>query len=405
MYTPSQQPSLTNLAQQTLDRVVFTNSKVFVKSGGGWYVVDLALSAQRPLYQPQIDETKLALLSTAAGPLCEISQRAFIDAVGVDGAVYVGFGVLSPAGVSLAFDYVRILRNFFGEDWDRYDVTLIVKPLVDLTICPNIRAGEVVIKREGPMCGNVPQGAVVVRSTAGGRVVVTGIRCDVELGCDVFSYDLTLAYVDGVWEAQVPLPPSAYDRLGDTAGLALIAQRVDYPRAFDLFVFNTTSRSLVYGMYGPDGKLWILHDHTVSCGVGDNAALGLRKVDVYTGAGFVTLATDVVLNPGVGAGSVKVDACQSCTQNARCAACWVEPPANAVFAVVWVERNSQGGSAPRSVMLLVPLVPTPPLSVIRIDTWRRWTPQEPKLQSAVATRIVDGQTTTYQLQLVLYRRP
>jgi hypothetical protein len=411
-YTPPQQPQLMNLAQQALDRVVLVNGRVFARDGGRWAVADLALSAPRPLYQPQIDETKLSLLQAladagTAGPLCAINQKAFVDETGIERAILVGFGVLRPASTSAHFDYACILRNFFGGDWDKYDIELVIKPLVNLTICPNVRVAGVDITRRDPVCSGVPQGRVFVRSTAGGRVVVTGMRCEVEAGCDVFSYDLSLTYANGVWQAEVPLPPSAYAGLCDTAGLALIAQKVDYPRASDLFVFNATSRSLAYGMYGPDGKLWLLHDHTVSCGTGSTPALGIRELDVYTGAGFVTLVNGAVLDPGVGGGNVKVDACQSCTKNARCAACWVEPPANAIFAVAWVERESQGkkDSAPRSVMLLVPLAPAQPQSAIRIGTWHRWTPREPELQSAVATRIVDGQTTTYQLRLVLYRRP
>ncbi|MGC9050821.1 hypothetical protein [Pyrobaculum sp.] len=408
-YKPSDQPQLVNAAQQALDRVVFINSPTAARSGSGWSIVDLALSAPAPLYQPQIDVSKLASLQQgASGAACYIQQKALVDATGISSAVLTGYGVLKPAAPSASFDYVRILKNFFGGDWDRYDFTLVISPLVNLTVCPNVvvqtPAGDVAIYRKDPMCQGVGQG-VWVRSTAGGRVVATAIRCEVGAGCALSSYDLRLSRSGQWWEAQIPMPVTMFNGLGDTAGLVVIAQKVDYPRAMDYYVFNTTSRSLVYGMYGTDGMLWFMHDATVSCGSGNIPALGIRSVDVFTGAGFQNLASDVTLDPGVGVGAVKVDYCGSCTSNSRCAACWVEPPPGALFAVVWAERNSQGGSAPRSVIVVVPLMPTPPQAVIRIDTWLRWTPNEPRLQSAVATRVVESQSATYLLKLVLYRRP
>lgn len=406
MYTPSEQPALTNLAQQVLDRVVFVNAPISTRAGQGWSIIDLALASPGPLYQPQIDDSKLSqlLAASAQGSLCTIDQKTAASALGISRAVAIGYGLLAPSYSDVTYNYTRILMNFFGRSWDSYDFTLIIKPLVNLTICPNLQLASATITRSDPICSGVQQG-VWVRSTAGGRVVVTAIYCRTDAGCDVSSYQLSLSKSGAYWQAQVPLPQSYFQGLGDSAGLALIAQRVDYPRASDFYLFNVSSRSLIYGMYSPDGRIWLFHDATVSCGSGNVPALGIRRLDVYTGAGFITLANDVVLNPGVGSGSVKVDACQSCTNNAHCAACWVTPPANALFAVAWAERNSQGGSAPQGVMIIIPLVPTPPQATIRVDTWLRWTPNAPALQSAVATRIVDSQSATYQLQLVLYKKP
>ena len=407
VYSKEQQAPQINLAQQALDRVVLLNSPVVARTGQGWSIVDLALAAPGPLYQPQLDDSKLAeLFPAAGGQLCTIQQQAFADATGITQAALVGYGVLKPATGSVNFDYVSILKNFFGRDWDKYDITLIIRPLVNLTICPNIQVGSVVIQRRDPMCTGVQQG-VWIRSTAGGRVVATAVYCTTDAGCDLSSRDLRLAYNPGVglWEAQLELPSSYFQGLGTTSSLVVFAERVTYPRAMDFYVFNTTSRSLAYGIYSYDGRVWFAHDATVSCGSGNIPALGIRRLDVYTGGGFVTLAQDVTLDPGVGAGDVKVDMCQNCVSNARCAACWVQPPAGALFAVAWVESNSQGGSDPGSAIIVVPLFPTPPNAVIRVDTWLRWTPVEPKLQAAAATRIVDSKSATYSIQLVLYKRP
>lgn len=407
MYSKEQQAPQINLAQQALDRVVLLNSPIAVRSGQSWRIVDLALAAPGPLYQPQLDDSKLAqLFSAAGGQLCTIQQKAFADATGISQAALAGYGLLKPAAGSLNFDYVSILKNFFGRDWDKYDITLIIKPLVNLTICPNLQVSNVVMQRRDPMCAGVQQG-VWVRSTAGGRVVATAVYCTTDAGCDLSSRELTLAYNSGVglWEARLEVPSSYLQGLGTVASLVVFAERVTYPRAMDFYVFNTTSRSLAYGMYGYDGRVWFMHDATVSCGSGNIPALGIRRLDIYTGGGFVTLAQDVTLDPGIGAGAVKVDMCQNCVSNARCAACWVQPPAGALFAVAWIERNSQGGNAPGSTIVVVPLSPTPPNAVIRVDTWLRWTPVEPQLQTAVATRIVDSRSTTYSIQLVLYKKP
>ena len=54
MYSKEQQAPQINLAQQALDRVVLLNSPIAVRSGQSWRIVDLALAAPGPLYQPQL---------------------------------------------------------------------------------------------------------------------------------------------------------------------------------------------------------------------------------------------------------------------------------------------------------------------------------------------------------------
>ena len=101
-----------------------------------------------------------------------------------------------------------------------------------------------------------------------------------------------------------------------------------------------------------------------------------------------------------------MDHCSKCTDNARCAACYVTPPPGSLFMVVWVERNSQGGNAPEGTMVIIPLAPTPPKAPVRVDTWRRWGLQSPpQTPSAVATRVVDSQVATYVAELTLYKWP
>ncbi|MFN3804767.1 MAG: hypothetical protein ACK4SY_06900 [Pyrobaculum sp.] len=400
-YDVTQQPQLTNLAQQALDRMIIAEGDIAARRQGGqpaWRIVDLTLSAPRPLYQPQIDDRKLVMLTygTAASGTCEIRQQAFVEETGVDRAYVAGFGVLTPAG-SVEVDYAALLKNFFGEKWDLYDMSVRIKPLANLTICPNIQG----FTRGDPMCVDVPQG-VWIRSTAGGRVVATVLYCYDDV-CDVYSKTYSLTPSGQFYQANM-LDDRLNRLIQDTAGgrshLAIYVQRLDYPRGFDLYAFNTADRPLAYGMFlSFRNQLWLLHDSL--CRADSNPpALGVRKLQIYTGGGFINLGSDITLDPGQGAGVVKVDHCSGCTSNARCAACWVEVPPNALFAVVQVERVGR----PESALAVVPLMPVARGS-IQLDTWRRWTPLEPKLQTAKATRVVDSQSATYLVEVLVYRRP
>jgi len=419
------QPALMNLAQQALDRVILAQGDIATRHANKWIIVDLALSAQRPLYQPQIDSAKLGALAApeAQGPTCTIQQQKLVEESGVSQGVLVGYGVLAPRQ-SYTYDNASILKNFFGPSWDKYDMTLVLKPLVNLTICPNYPVGSVTIKRNDPMCAraNVPSGNVWITSTANGTVVVTVVYCpageecqiastkdyfrdriEVELGGSGHVSNKVYYYYSDITEM---LAPYLQD-VPQGAGVAVFAQKVDYPRAFDFWLFNVSNRPLVYGFYTPDGRVWITHEATVSCGSGNIPALGIRRLDAYTGAGFTNLAHDAVLNPGHGQGQVKVDRCDKCEDTARCAACYVMPPPGSLFIVVWVERNSQGGNAPEGTMVIIPLAPTPPKAPVRVDTWRRWRNLQspPQTQSAVATRVVDSQAATYLVELTLYKWP
>jgi len=401
------QPALMNLAQQALDRAILMQGNITTRRADGWTIVDLALSAQRPLYQPQIDSAKLGALTAPAaqGPTCVIQQQRLVEASGISQGVLVGYGVLAPRQ-SYAYNYEAILKNFFGPAWDKYDMSLVLKPLVNLTICPNYPVGSVTIKRNDPMCANVPFGKVWITSTANGTVAVTVIYCPVGGQCQIDSAkDYFKGFTNGLYYYDITgmLAPYLQD-IPNGAGVAAFAQKVDYPRAFDFWLFNVSNRPLVYGFYTPDGRVWITHDATVSCGAGNTPALGIRRLDAYTGAGFTNLAQDAVLDPGQGQGQVKVDHCSKCTNNDRCAACYVTPPPGSLFMAVWVERNSQGGNAPQGTMVIIPLAPTPPKAPIRVDTWRRWGLQSPpQTQSAVATRVVDSQAATYTAELTLYK--
>jgi len=408
LYTVAQ-PALMNLAQQALDRAILMQGNISTRRADGWAIVDLALSAQRPLYQPQIDSAKLGVLTAPAaqGPTCVIQQQRLIEASGMSQGVLAGYGILAPRQ-SYTYDYEAILMNFFGPAWDKYDMSLVLKPLVNLTICPNYPVGSITIRRNDPMCANVPLGKVWITSTANGTAAVTVVYCPVGGLCQIDSVkDYFKGFTNGLYYYDITdmLAPYLQD-IPNGAGVAVFAQKVDYPRAFDFWLFNITNRPLVYGFYTPDGRVWITHDATVSCGSGNTPALGIRRLDAYTGAGFTNLAQDAVLDPGLGQGQVKVDHCSKCTDTARCAACYVTPPPGSLFMVVWVERNSQGGNAPQGTMVIIPLAPTPPKAPVRVDTWRRWGLQRPpQVQSAVATRVVDSQVATYLAELTLYKWP
>ncbi|MFN7106487.1 MAG: hypothetical protein ACK4M3_07915, partial [Pyrobaculum sp.] len=229
-YDITQQPQLANIAQQVLDRMVLTEGDVAVKRQGVkpvWKIVDLTLSAPRPLYQPQIDDRKLVMLTygTTASGTCEIEQKAFIDETGVDRAYMAGFGVLTPAS-GMEVDYGAMLKNFFGERWDFYDLSVRIRPLANLTICPNILG----FTRGDPMCVGVPQG-VWIRSTAGGRVVGTVLYCYDDM-CDVYSQTYSLTPFGQFYQANMlddRLNRLIQDTKSGLSHLVIYVQRVDYP--------------------------------------------------------------------------------------------------------------------------------------------------------------------------------
>ena len=56
--------------------------------------------------------------------------------------------------------------------------------------------------------------------------------------------------------------------------------------------------------------------------------------------------------------------------------------------------------------MIIPLMPFPPLMRVDVRTWLRWGySQTPGVYSAVATRVVDGSASSYNVTLILFRRP
>jgi hypothetical protein len=102
-----------------------------------------------------------------------------------------------------------------------------------------------------------------------------------------------------------------------------------------------------------------------------------------------------------------VDKCSACTSNARCAACYVDgiPPA-ASLAIISVETSAAQAAGGGTDLVIIPLMPFPPLMRVDVRTWLRWGySQIPEVYSAVATRVVDGSASSYNVTLILFRRP
>ncbi|MEM4605315.1 MAG: hypothetical protein QXR68_08245, partial [Pyrobaculum sp.] len=210
-------------------------------------------------------------------------------------------------------------------------------------------------------------------------------------------------------------------RPGGNEPLVVLFEKIDKPT---LICYSTTQgdRPFAYGFTTVrDGALalYIAHDVAFSCGGGKDKsrgedkrrgnvpALGVRRVDLYLGGSKYTVAKDITLDPGVGEGSVKVEPCSSCTNNARCTACYIANiPREAKVAVVAVETDAPEQAGGGLDIIVVPLVPYPPFMSINITTWTRWGfTREPWVPAAVATRVVDSPSTTYNVTLWVYRRP
>ncbi|MFN3805521.1 MAG: hypothetical protein ACK4SY_10740, partial [Pyrobaculum sp.] len=200
------------------------------------------------------------------------------------------------------------------------------------------------------------------------------------------------------------------------AGAVVYAQRVDYPRASDVFsIYNLTDRPLAYGMYLPyQERVWLLHDSLCQPpdqrgASEDNRRLGIRYLYVFTGTQVKTIDVNATLDPGVGNATIKADECSKCIDTpgggrpARCAACWLEAPRGAMFMAVWVESSGQK----QARLVVIPLVSWlyGERGVV-VETWRRWgLTREPVVQTAVATRVVDSQSVTYLVEVAVYRWP
>ena len=394
------QADLSAAAQSVLDRVIHHRSYNPLK--------ELGLGLESGL----VDDGAVALYALAAGSQpqgqsCDIENSALADAVDTDQATLVGRGWLYVRSQRFSFDYDAIMRSLFGSVapdgvtplYKAYDLWLVVTPLINAT-CPIDGYGSAELKLfttfggrpvDGPvvyMILYVKRGGVLcaksgIQSTLNGRLVVLWNQ---PLVCD-----------DGSTELPDP----------STGTIAVIFEKLVRPSTV---CYNTTGRSqpFVYGFVLPTEsgpRLYMAHGTTVSCGPGGVPPLGVSStVDLYWGGSRYRVASNVVLNPGVGPHSGGVDRCSACTSSAGCAACYVDgiPPA-ARLAVISVQTSAPGAGTD---LVIIPLVPYPPLMRVDVRTWLRWGySQIPEVYSAVATRVVDGSAYSYNVTLILYRRP
>ncbi len=392
------QADLSAAAQSVLDRVVHYRPYDPLK--------ELGLGLEGGL----VDDRLVALYALAAGgqprgQSCTIESGALANAVGTDQATLVGRGWLYVKTQQLSLDYDAITRSLFGSVapdgvtplYKAYDLWLVVTPLINAT-CPIDSGGGAELRlfttyAKRPVDGQVaymilyakPGGVLCAKSglqsTQNGRLVVAWRQ---QLLCD-----------DG--STVVPDP---------TIGtVAVVFEKLERPSTV---CYNMTGRSrpFAYGFVLPTGSgpvLYIAHDAVVSCGSGNLQALDVRYIDLYWGGSRYRIASDVTLDPGVG----RVGRCSACTGNARCAACYVDgvPPA-AKLAIISVETSAAAAAGGGTDLVIIPLMPYPPLMRVDVKTWLRWGySQIPEVYSAVATRVVDGSASSYNVTLVLFRRP
>ena len=393
------QADLSAAAQSVLDRVIHHRSYNHLK--------ELGLGLEGGL----IDDRMVALYALAAGSQpqgqsCNIKSGALANAVGTNQATLVGRGWLYVRPQRLSLDYDAIMRSLFGSVapdgvtplYKAYDLWLVVTPLINAT-CPIDSYGRAELKLFTTYGGRPVDGKIaymILYAKPGGVLCAKSGLQSTQNGRLVVPWNQQLLCDDG--STVVPNPA--------TGTVAVIFEKLERPSTV---CYNTTGRSrpFVYGFVLPTESgptLYMAHDATVSCGSGNLPALGVRYIDLYWGGSRYRVASDVTLDPGVGQGHVKVDKCSACTGNARCAACYVDsiPPA-AKLAIISVETSAASGGTD---LVIIPLMPFPPLMRVDVRTWLRWGySQTPGVYSAVATRVVDGSASSYNVTLILFRRP
>jgi len=405
------QADLSAAAQSVLDRVIHHRPYNPLK--------ELGLGLEGGLIDDRVVVLyTLATGSQPPGQSCTIVSGALANAVDTSQATLVGRMWLYARPQRLSLDYDAIMRSLFGSVapdgvtplYKAYDLWLVVTPLISAT-CPIDEYGwselRIFTTYGGrPVDGRIaymilyvrPDGVLCAKSglqsTLNGRLVVPWTQ---PLVCD-----------DG--STVVPDPTGTGHLIGDKPDMyavAVIFEKLDQPSTV---CYNTTARGgpHVYGLVLPTEyglTLYVAHSTTVSCGYGKPSALDVSfTIDLYGGGSRYRVASNVVLNPDVGPHSGGVDRCSACTSSAGCVACYVDgiPPA-AKLAIISVQAPAGGVNTD---FVIIPLMPLPPLARVDVRTWLRWDySQIPEVYSAVATRVVDGSASSYNVTLILFRRP
>lgn len=386
--------SLSAEAQQVLERMLFLPSYDWGRSiglgGPQGYVNDYAVSYYSTL--------------SPSGRQCTISQAALANDLGTNQTYLLGWGWLGVVPKA-SVDYDAVAAGLWGSRAGMYDFRLVIRPV--MTASCSVSKGSPTwasLRLSGGFDGVVAYtvyGMVLVKGSgnsgdrfllceAGGRASTSGGRLDVAIG--------TLTCEDG-----------STVQAGQADELLVIFEKLDVPYAYCVNGTHSSNRPLVYGFtyYKGGYRLYLAHDATVECGSGNVPALGIRYIELVWGGQRIHVADNVVLDPGVGQGPVKVDVCtsQSCDKTARCAACYVAIPPGPKVAIVAVESSATPGGA---TLLAIPLTPYMPVDKVDLRSWVRWGfpyGQIPSTYSAVASRLVNGLGYTYNVTFLLYRWP
>jgi hypothetical protein len=385
------QADLSAAAQSVLDRVIHHRPYNPLK--------ELGLGLEGGL----IDDRMVAFYALAAGSQpqgqsCTIENSALADAVGTNQATLVGRGWLYVRPQRLSLDYDAIMRSLFGSVapdgvtplYKAYDLWLVVTPLINAT-CPIDSYGRAELRLFTTYGGRPVDGQVaytILYAKPGGVLCAKSGLQSTQNGRLVVLWNQQLLCDDG--STVVPDPA--------TGTVAVIFEKLGRPSTV---CYNTTGRSrpFVYGFVLPTEsglRLYMAHGTTVSCGPGGVPRLAVSStILLYWGGSRY----NVVLNPDGG-----LDRCSACTSSAGCAACYVDgiPPA-AKLAIISVQTSAAGMGTD---LVIIPLMPFPPLMRVDVRTWPRWGYSEiPGVYSAVATRVVDGSASSYNVTLILFRRP
>ena len=403
------QADLSAAAQSVLDRVIHHRSYNPLK--------ELGLGLGGGL----IDDRVVVLYTLATGSQppglsCTIVSGALANAVDTNQATLVGRMWLYARPQRLSLDYDAVMRSLFGSVapdgvtplYKAYDLWLVVTPLIKAT-CPIDMYGRSELRLfttygERPVDGRVAYMILYVRSD-GVLCAKSGLQSTLN-GRLVVPWNQPLVCDDGSTVVPDPTGPAA--RIGglepDMYTVAVIFEKLDQPSTV---CYNTTGnrgQPYVYGLVLPTESgltLYVAHSTTMSCGYRWPSALDVSSttIDLYGGGSRYRVASNVVLNPDVGPHSGGVDRCSACTSSAGCVACYVDgiPPA-AKLAIISVQAPTD--------FVIIPLMPFPPLTRVDVRTWLRWDySQIPEVYSAVATRVVDGSASSYNVTLILFRRP
>ncbi|MEM4578506.1 MAG: hypothetical protein QXU59_06755 [Pyrobaculum sp.] len=396
---------LSAAAQQALDRILWSRpldpSRGLGLGGDGRY----------------IDDSFVYFYATATATpslqTCKIESKALVNHLGIDEAYLAGRGWLVLKREAASLDYEKILANLFGEvgRWgfdgrsplQLFDIKLLVTPVATAKCeIRNDYATFRIVSKGPPQDGRVVYSLYYVKK---GDAKKDNVLCTAYGIGYTSNGELRLK----IGDLQFYCDDGSTARPGSNEPLVVLFEKIDKPT---LICYSTTQgdRPFAYGFTTVrDGALalYIVHDSAISCGGGNNAVLGVRYVDLYLGGSKRTVAEDITLDPGVGKGSVKVEPCSSCTKSAHCTACYIANiPREAKVAVVAVETSAAAQAGGGLDIIVVPLVPYPPFMSINITTWTRWGfTREPWVPAAVATRVVDSPSTTYNVTLWVYRRP